>query len=90
MFDKIQHIGYLVADMDQAVAWFEQGFGAANAGGLRWAQSLRTRDDGRIRPRVPLHRQALVARRSCVVAPPARVGTRERCGHRRGACYGLL
>ena len=33
MFDKIQHIGYLVADLDKAVAWFEQGFGAANAGG---------------------------------------------------------
>ncbi len=33
MFDKIQHIGYLVADLDKAVAWFEQGFGATNAGG---------------------------------------------------------
>ena len=33
MFDKIQHIGYLVADLDKAVAWFKQGFGAANAGG---------------------------------------------------------
>src|SRR5262247_3907455 len=33
MFNKIQHVGYLVADLDKAVAWFEQGFGAANAGG---------------------------------------------------------
>src|SRR3989442_1087475 len=33
MFDKIQHIGYLVADLDKAVTWFQQGFGAANAGG---------------------------------------------------------
>ncbi len=33
MFDKIQHIGYLVADLDAAVDWFQQGFGAANAGG---------------------------------------------------------
>jgi Glyoxalase/Bleomycin resistance protein/Dioxygenase superfamily len=33
MLDKIQHIGYLVADLDKAVVWFERGFGAANAGG---------------------------------------------------------
>src|SRR5262249_104035 len=33
MFDKIQHIGYLVADLDKAVEWFKQGFGAGNAGG---------------------------------------------------------
>src|SRR5213596_1427841 len=33
MFDKIQHNGYLVNDLDKAVAWFKQGFGAANAGG---------------------------------------------------------
>ena len=33
MFDKIQHIGYLVADLDAAVAWFNQGFGSENAGG---------------------------------------------------------
>jgi catechol 2,3-dioxygenase-like lactoylglutathione lyase family enzyme len=33
MFDKIQHIGYLVADLDKAIEWFQQGFGAANAGG---------------------------------------------------------
>lgn len=33
MFDQIQHIGYLVADLEAAVAWFNRGFGAGNAGG---------------------------------------------------------
>jgi catechol 2,3-dioxygenase-like lactoylglutathione lyase family enzyme len=33
MFDKIQHIGYRVADLHKAVAWFQHGFGAASAGG---------------------------------------------------------
>lgn len=33
MFDKIQHIGYLVRDLDAAVAWYAQGFGGENAGG---------------------------------------------------------
>ena len=33
MFDKIQHIGYLVADLDAAIAWFGKGFGAQRAGG---------------------------------------------------------
>ena len=33
MFDKIQHIGYLVRDLDAAVAWYGQGFGGENAGG---------------------------------------------------------
>lgn len=33
MFDKIQHIGYLVHDLDKAVEWFKHGFGAENAGG---------------------------------------------------------
>jgi methylmalonyl-CoA/ethylmalonyl-CoA epimerase len=33
MFDKIQHIGYLVHDLDKAVDWFHTGFGATNAGG---------------------------------------------------------
>jgi methylmalonyl-CoA/ethylmalonyl-CoA epimerase len=33
MFTKIQHAGYLVANLDKAVAWFAHGFGAANAGG---------------------------------------------------------
>ena len=33
MFEKIQHMGYLVNDLDQAVAWFKHGFGAEHAGG---------------------------------------------------------
>ena len=33
MFDKIQHIGYLVADLDAAITWFGKGFGAQTAGG---------------------------------------------------------
>ena len=33
MFEKIQHMGYLTADLDAAVAWFERSFGAVNGGG---------------------------------------------------------
>lgn len=33
MFDAIQHIGYLVADLEKAVAWFGRAFGATNVGG---------------------------------------------------------
>src|SRR6187431_2433529 len=33
MFDDIVHIGYLVGDLDKAVAWFAHTFGAENAGG---------------------------------------------------------
>jgi catechol 2,3-dioxygenase-like lactoylglutathione lyase family enzyme len=33
MFAKIQHIGYLVDNLDKAVAWFKQGFGAELAAG---------------------------------------------------------
>ena len=33
MFDKIQHIGYLVHDLDAAVAWYADGFGGEKAGG---------------------------------------------------------
>jgi methylmalonyl-CoA/ethylmalonyl-CoA epimerase len=33
MFEKIQHIGYLVADLDAAIDWFKQTFGGDNAGG---------------------------------------------------------
>jgi catechol 2,3-dioxygenase-like lactoylglutathione lyase family enzyme len=33
MFDKIQHIGYLVGDLDAAVAWFDKGFGGKKAAG---------------------------------------------------------
>jgi catechol 2,3-dioxygenase-like lactoylglutathione lyase family enzyme len=33
MFDKIQHIGYLTADLDGAVAWFKKSFGGERVGG---------------------------------------------------------
>lgn len=33
MFERIQHIGYLVADLDAAIGWFKQTFGGDNAGG---------------------------------------------------------
>ncbi|MDP6549093.1 MAG: VOC family protein [Dehalococcoidia bacterium] len=33
MFDKIQHIGYLVGDLDAAIGWFEKGFGGKRAAG---------------------------------------------------------
>ena len=33
MFEKIQHMGYLTPDLDRAVAWFGESFGAVNAGG---------------------------------------------------------
>jgi catechol 2,3-dioxygenase-like lactoylglutathione lyase family enzyme len=33
MFEKIQHIGYLVDDLEKAVAWFKDRFGAERAGG---------------------------------------------------------
>jgi catechol 2,3-dioxygenase-like lactoylglutathione lyase family enzyme len=33
MFNKIQHIGYLVADLDGAVAWFKKSFGGERVGG---------------------------------------------------------
>ncbi len=33
MFQGIQHIGYLVDDLDKTVAWFEATFGAENSGG---------------------------------------------------------
>jgi catechol 2,3-dioxygenase-like lactoylglutathione lyase family enzyme len=33
MFDKIQHIGYLAADLDGAVAWFKKSFGGEKVGG---------------------------------------------------------
>ena len=39
MFDGIQHIGYLVDDLDKAVAWFAKAFGAVNAGGTRMQDS---------------------------------------------------
>ncbi|MBM3943670.1 MAG: hypothetical protein FJ316_12310 [SAR202 cluster bacterium] len=33
MFDKIQHIGYLTADLDAAVAWYKKSFGGERVGG---------------------------------------------------------
>jgi len=33
VFEKIQHMGYLTPDLDRAIAWFEESFGAVNAGG---------------------------------------------------------
>lgn len=33
MFNNIQHIGYLVDDLDKALAWFNKSFGAEPAGG---------------------------------------------------------
>jgi catechol 2,3-dioxygenase-like lactoylglutathione lyase family enzyme len=39
MLEGIQHIGYLVADLDAAVAWFAKAFGAVNAGGGAMADS---------------------------------------------------
>ncbi len=39
MFTGIQHIGYLVDDLDLSVAWFAKAFGAVNAGGGQMADS---------------------------------------------------
>ena len=39
MFDGIQHIGYLVDDLDKAVAWFARAFGAENCGGTQMQDS---------------------------------------------------
>ena len=47
MFDKIQHIGYLTSDLDAAVAWFEQSFGAVNAGGGPLSPSYAVPSGGR-------------------------------------------
>ena len=33
MFEKIQHMGYLTPDLDRAVAWFQDSFGAVKGGG---------------------------------------------------------
>ena len=33
MFEKIQHMGYVTPDLDRAVAWFEESFGAVKGGG---------------------------------------------------------
>ena len=47
MFEKIQHIGYLVADLDAAVRWFETGFGGQNAGGGNLGSSVAVPGGGR-------------------------------------------
>lgn len=47
MFDKIQHIGYLVADLDAAVEWFRKGFGGENAGGSALGNSVAVPGGGR-------------------------------------------
>jgi catechol 2,3-dioxygenase-like lactoylglutathione lyase family enzyme len=47
MFDKIQHIGYLAADLDTAVDWFKKNFGAENAGGGNLGSSLAVPSGGR-------------------------------------------
>jgi catechol 2,3-dioxygenase-like lactoylglutathione lyase family enzyme len=47
MFDKIQHIGYLVDDLDKAVAWFKDRFGAEHAGGGPMGSSRAVPSGGR-------------------------------------------
>lgn len=39
MFDGIQHIGYLVDDLDIAIAWFVKAFAAQHCGGTRMQDS---------------------------------------------------
>ena len=46
MFDKIQHIGYYTADLEAAIAWFNRGFGAENAGGGAVASSVQVPGGG--------------------------------------------
>jgi catechol 2,3-dioxygenase-like lactoylglutathione lyase family enzyme len=47
MFDKIQHIGYLVADLNAAVDWFRKNFGAENAGGSTLGNGVAVPSGGR-------------------------------------------
>lgn len=47
MFEKIQHVGYLVDDLDKAVAWFKNGFGAEHAGGGPMGSSRAVPSGGR-------------------------------------------
>lgn len=47
MFDDIVHIGYLVDDLDKAVAWFGHTFGAVNAGGGTMARGPIVASGGR-------------------------------------------
>jgi methylmalonyl-CoA/ethylmalonyl-CoA epimerase len=39
MFTAVQHIGYLIDDLERAVAWFERAFGAKNDGGGQMADN---------------------------------------------------
>jgi catechol 2,3-dioxygenase-like lactoylglutathione lyase family enzyme len=47
MFVKIQHIGYLVADLNAAVDWFRKNFGAENAGGSTLGNGVAVPSGGR-------------------------------------------
>ena len=47
MFQKIQHMGYLTPDLDAAVAWFQQSFGAVNGGGGPLPESYAVPSGGR-------------------------------------------
>ena len=47
MFQKIQHMGYLTPELDAAVAWFQQSFGAVNGGGGPLAESYAVPSGGR-------------------------------------------
>lgn len=47
MFDKIQHIGYLTADLDGAVAWFKKSFGGERVGGGNLNQGVAVPSGGR-------------------------------------------
>ena len=47
MFDKIQHVSYLTADLDAAVAWFSNTFGGLNAGGSSLNASVAVPSGGR-------------------------------------------
>ena len=47
MFERIQHIGYLTADLDGAVDWFTRSFGAVNSGGGPISESYAVPSGGR-------------------------------------------
>ena len=47
MFRRIQHAGYLVEDIDAAVAWFQKSFGATHGGGGPMAESYAVPSGGR-------------------------------------------
>jgi catechol 2,3-dioxygenase-like lactoylglutathione lyase family enzyme len=47
MFDDIQHIGYLIDDLDAGIAWFAKAFGAVNAGGTQMQKSPMVPSGGR-------------------------------------------